>query len=332
MNTTGTSAEPVLHIAWSFDNTWLKELSVQLQLICGHPGELSENTLTVPPAFGNGYFKHWRPEPALSVIYVSIKVNRAVLLKRVNKPGDKYVLIGFNGSGHGIYYHFNQQLVYLDYMRRYSAYYNTSDTPTELRLEAGQHTGLLLLLIKTDYLESLLTAPPSHDNWLAPGLFQVTPELHESIASLDKNLHDNGADYFYIKGSINKLLALTLPVIAGNGPQQHKPEVQKIMQLVNDLLRDLTRPYPHISEAAAMVDLSPSKFKSIFLKVYKQSYYGYLQSRKLEKAKELLLQENQSVTAVAYSLGYSSCSHFTRLFRKKFRVAPQAYKQNQGKP
>lgn len=49
----------------------------------------------------------------------------------------------------------------------------------------------------------------------------------------------------------------------------------------------------------------------------------YLTNLKLNEATRLL--KSNSVTEVAYDLGYENISHFINLFRKKFGLTPKQY-------
>lgn len=47
-----------------------------------------------------------------------------------------------------------------------------------------------------------------------------------------------------------------------------------------------------------------------------------IRQRKLEKAKELLVNTNMTVTSICYSLGFESVAHFSRAFKSHFSFSP----------
>jgi AraC-like DNA-binding protein len=57
----------------------------------------------------------------------------------------------------------------------------------------------------------------------------------------------------------------------------------------------------------------------------------YIQFVRLEKAKELLEQGKYNVSEVAFSVGFVSCSHFTRAFQKQFGFNPSSIRQSIAK-
>ena len=48
---------------------------------------------------------------------------------------------------------------------------------------------------------------------------------------------------------------------------------------------------------------------------------------RLEKSKELLLNTNQNISEIAYSVGFSSPNYFSTSFKNKYGVSPKEYKK-----
>lgn len=62
-----------------------------------------------------------------------------------------------------------------------------------------------------------------------------------------------------------------------------------------------------------------------------QSPINYLTDRRLEACKELLTSSNLSVAQVASSVGFSSQSYFSQIFRKKTGTTPRQYRNRYAK-
>jgi len=87
-----------------------------------------------------------------------------------------------------------------------------------------------------------------------------------------------------------------------------------------------------INELAKLCNLSTSSFKREFKKEFNDSPTNYINNRRLDKAKELLLITNLSVSEIAFEIGFKDSFYFTRLFRKLFGVPPTTYrKENTAK-
>jgi YesN/AraC family two-component response regulator len=54
----------------------------------------------------------------------------------------------------------------------------------------------------------------------------------------------------------------------------------------------------------------------------------YVQYQRIEKAKALLLQSNDTVPNIAEQIGIMDYNYFIRLFRKQSGLTPGAYRQN----
>ncbi len=102
--------------------------------------------------------------------------------------------------------------------------------------------------------------------------------------------------------------------------QYHK--IQQAVLFINDNYQTDIR----LDTVAGEAGMSPSHFSRIFKKVIGLSYQEYLNSRRITKAKDLLLTSPQSVTEIAATLGFSDATGFGRLFKKLTGQTPSAYR------
>jgi AraC-like DNA-binding protein len=72
--------------------------------------------------------------------------------------------------------------------------------------------------------------------------------------------------------------------------------------------------------------MSESNFTNQFKKIIVIKPTEYIKNKKLELA--IKLHETESVTDVAFNLGYSNISYFIKLFKSKYNVTPKQYKLN----
>lgn len=57
----------------------------------------------------------------------------------------------------------------------------------------------------------------------------------------------------------------------------------------------------------------------------------YITRLKIEKAKELILYNEQKLAEIAFQLGYSSAAYLSAIFKKETGMKPSQFKQNSGK-
>ena len=85
----------------------------------------------------------------------------------------------------------------------------------------------------------------------------------------------------------------------------------------------------NVSELADMCHMSYSYFAKTFHKLYGQSCKEYIEFLRLSKAENLLLFTDYDLNYISEETGFSDCSHFIRVFKKKYEMTPkQLRKEN----
>ncbi|HEY4020689.1 MAG TPA: AraC family transcriptional regulator [Pseudonocardiaceae bacterium] len=97
--------------------------------------------------------------------------------------------------------------------------------------------------------------------------------------------------------------------------------VSEVISYVRD---NLSQPMT-VGDLAERVALSPSAFSHLFRDVTGKSPYQFVKEIRLNRARELLVEGELSVTQVSRAVGYSSASHFINEFRDRFGATPRAY-------
>lgn len=81
-------------------------------------------------------------------------------------------------------------------------------------------------------------------------------------------------------------------------------------------------------EMADLCHLSPSYFSRTFNKETGESFVNYISSRRIQLAKELLLETGKSISQIAEEVGYDNISHFTAVFKRTEGITPSAYRSS----
>ncbi len=84
-----------------------------------------------------------------------------------------------------------------------------------------------------------------------------------------------------------------------------------------------------VEEMAKHFNLSVPYISKYFKDKCGETITDYLQNIKMEKAKNYLKNSNMTIENIAYSIGYQNVEHFSRLFKKKYGVAPIQYRNEQ---
>ncbi|MBS6196197.1 MAG: helix-turn-helix transcriptional regulator [Clostridiales bacterium] len=103
----------------------------------------------------------------------------------------------------------------------------------------------------------------------------------------------------------------------------YSSDIQEAMSYVHShLLDDL-----NIDAIAEHCGLSPSRFKAKFRKELGITPHAYIVSLKIDTAKILLKDPQNSVTDVAFQLNFSSSNHFASVFKKHTGYTPTDFRQ-----
>lgn len=102
--------------------------------------------------------------------------------------------------------------------------------------------------------------------------------------------------------------------------------VEKVKRIVAASIgeQSLTR-----EDIANQVFLNPDYLTRVFKKETGLSISDYLQQQRIEYAKELLRNTEQSISDIAVQVGYSNLSYFSTLFKKAVGVNPGEYRRRQ---
>lgn len=72
--------------------------------------------------------------------------------------------------------------------------------------------------------------------------------------------------------------------------------------------------------------LSRTKLFSLFKECFGEGVSGYVQRRRMEKAKELLDTTTLSIGEIAFALGYSESNYFSKVFKRELGLSPTEYR------
>ncbi|WP_299440305.1 AraC family transcriptional regulator [uncultured Aquimarina sp.] len=81
-----------------------------------------------------------------------------------------------------------------------------------------------------------------------------------------------------------------------------------------------------VNELAKLCNMSLSSFKRAFRSFFNDSPNNYINTKKINKAKELLQVSKLSISDIAYETGFNDPQYFTRLFKKRIGLSPSEFR------
>lgn len=156
---------------------------------------------------------------------------------------------------------------------------------------------------------------------LTPAMRQVLTELRTPPAA--KNLQR-----LFYQVRAQQLIYLLMERLNGRqglpARENNSVEIARVFKARQLLTEDLSAP-PTIAELAKEVLMSESQLKQVFREVFGISIYQYFQNARMERAKELLMENGRTVKEVGYELGFTNIGHFSRLFERAYKVKPKRF-------
>ena len=96
---------------------------------------------------------------------------------------------------------------------------------------------------------------------------------------------------------------------------------------VRSTLDEQYRNPPSVHDLAGTVGLSASRLAHLFRDEVGQSIRSYVVDRRLSMAAFLIVQTDERISQIAYGVGFGDISNFNHAFKKKFGMAPGAYRE-----
>lgn len=104
--------------------------------------------------------------------------------------------------------------------------------------------------------------------------------------------------------------------------QDHKKDLTDSVE--TNLVKNLT-----IDELARLSGRSLTTFKRDFQGVFGESPRAWINQKRMERAYTLLKVSGRNVTDVCYETGFSSLSHFIKLFKSTYGMTPKQFQKDQ---
>ena len=172
-----------------------------------------------------------------------------------------------------------------------------------------------------DTLAKILPSSKSH-----PPLFSFNESKKNSIRSLLERL------YLLCQTKNNEFektvcLLRLLSLFENSDSSQEIDDTipQPLQKIIDDIHLNFAQ-IEHVNDLLKRHFVSPATLNRWFKKYIRISPREFLESKKLAHAAQLLVN-GETVTEACFQSGFSDCSHFIVLFKKKFSETPLKYKQ-----
>jgi AraC-like DNA-binding protein len=170
-----------------------------------------------------------------------------------------------------------------------------------------------------------------HDN-----RFSHYGTLNLKMADLIKNLHKIKA-----KGMLRILkIEAKIYEILSSHIQQHNrllegtllpdsltnSELKTVKKVGNAIIKNPAKQYT-LEQLSFKSGLTQAKLQEGFKFLYNRTVTEYIRHLRLESARDMLKNSDLNISQVVYSIGFSSRSYFSKIFKEKYGITPNQFKK-----
>lgn len=156
----------------------------------------------------------------------------------------------------------------------------------------------------------------------------TSPRANMSIQQILNCPYQSPLKRLYLEGKVIELIThsmaqFTLPEPVTRKTDACRPDdVERVIAARHVLIKSYDNP-PSLTELARQVGTNKTKLNQGFRQVYGTSAFAYLRNCRLERARKMLETKEMTVTQVAYEVGYSQQSTFTKAFQNHYGTNPR---------
>ncbi|MBC31800.1 MAG: AraC family transcriptional regulator [Muricauda sp.] len=161
-------------------------------------------------------------------------------------------------------------------------------------------------------------------------------KLADKIAALRKVKEKGMVRILMIEGLVYQILSMHL--------MQHdketkakkvdtsllKRELAIIRKLARKIAKDVAKPYS-LESLSLETGLTQAKLQEGFKLLYSKTVTEYIRNVRLEAARDYMVTTDMNISEIVYTIGFSSRSYFSKIFREKFGISPSAFMKQQVK-
>jgi AraC-like DNA-binding protein len=161
----------------------------------------------------------------------------------------------------------------------------------------------------------------------------MDPLMQTAALDVFNGRYHGRPQYLYLEAKALELISLQIGRLMSQEASRKKRallssnEKKRIHAARAFLVRDLATP-PTLTTLANVFCLSRNKLQIGFRELHGSSVFGYLREYKMQKARQLFDQTEMNVSQVAWEVGYTNVSQFTKAYKKRFGVLPKHYRKS----
>lgn len=163
-------------------------------------------------------------------------------------------------------------------------------------------------------------------------------KLANKIGALRKVRHKNGMiRIMQIEGLVYEILAMHIAQHEKESKTSFpttsllRRELKIIRDLANKIAKNVSKDYT-LEQLSSASGLSQAKLQEGFKLLYARTVTEYIRHVRLEAARNYISKSDMNISQVVYSIGFSSRSYFSKIFKIKYGISPSEFQSNVKRP
>ena len=106
-----------------------------------------------------------------------------------------------------------------------------------------------------------------------------------------------------------------------------RSELKIVRGLAKRIAKDVSQDYS-LEQLALESGLSQAKLQEGFKLMYTKTVTEYIRHSRLEVARDLMRTTELNISQIVYTIGFSSRSYFSKIFKRKYGISPSEFQDN----
>lgn len=132
-----------------------------------------------------------------------------------------------------------------------------------------------------------------------------------------------------IKGNLSKLIVMIERMTNAGANIQNENSEHIVSEVLKYIHRNLNEKIK-IEDLCKLVNISSTSLYAIFKTSTGKTVIEYINKLKTDKAKQLLIETDMSITDISYELGFNDSAYFYRVFKKNTLNSPKDFRKQRN--
>ncbi len=198
------------------------------------------------------------------------------------------------------------------------------------RMRFGSDVGAFVLYLKPGLIGSLAGNEGKEPDEIAPILGQQRPRVAHLMSLIESELRRPSlGSRLMIDGLLRAIAGLMATRDAVPEPVDRDriylspPKLKRVIDFIETHLHDSIG----LDDLAEAAGLSANHFLRVFKLATGETPYHFLRNRRLERARQLLADDDMPLAQLALECGFANQAHFTAAFSRELGISPGRYRR-----